>query len=515
MLNVSTETLAALKQPAREMNGGVDVYAGSSVSKTFLPSETLVQFAIDRVVPTGKFFGYAISQKLTIELIGKDSVDKGTRVQPYIGLKSAEQAYLPNFFVDSVTIDEVRNKTTIVAYDAISKAKKYTVNDLSITYPITLYNLAAAIATKIGCTLIADFGDLNIELAQATTNFGGEELLSEVLAAIAEVTGTICICSTGYRLVFKDLSNPIVADSMGEESYFSFSTKDAITLTQIASTTQLGDNVSVGEEGYAQAIWDNPFLTLRTNLSAVLEMLAAKVVGMTMVPYDMAWRGNPFYEIGDYLAIDTMSGETKHVYYLNDSMTFHGGLKASCSWEATETENINATPHTVAAALQKTFATVDKVNNQIQMVAGDVTQLTLNTENISASVQKVIDDTNNMMEVTNENIDTLSKKVQASVSAENVTLLVQQEMANGVSSVKTTTGYVFDDEGLTVSKTGSEMTTKITEDGMTVYKDNTAMLTANNTGVKAVNLHATTYLMIGTTSRLEDWQGRTACFWVG
>ena len=60
------------------------------------------------------------------------------------------------------------------------------------------------------------------------------------------------------------------------------------------------------------------------------------------------------------------------------------------------------------------------------------------------------------------------------------------------------------------------MTTQITEDGMTVFRDNTAILIANNVGVDAVNLHATTYLIIGNNSRFEDYgENRTGCFWIG
>jgi hypothetical protein len=60
------------------------------------------------------------------------------------------------------------------------------------------------------------------------------------------------------------------------------------------------------------------------------------------------------------------------------------------------------------------------------------------------------------------------------------------------------------------------MTTTITEDGMVVYKENKPMLTANNTGVEAINLSASTFLIIGKNSRFEDYStSRTGCFWVG
>jgi hypothetical protein len=103
------------------------------------------------------------------------------------------------------------------------------------------------------------------------------------------------------------------------------------------------------------------------------------------------------------------------------------------------------------------------------------------------------------------------------MTAEDVKLEIQTTLDDGVSKVVTNTGFTFDDTGLTVTKTDSEMTTAITEDGMTVYKNDEEVLTANNEGVNAINLHASTYLIIGTNSRFEDYDNgnRTGCFWIG
>lgn len=82
------------------------------------------------------------------------------------------------------------------------------------------------------------------------------------------------------------------------------------------------------------------------------------------------------------------------------------------------------------------------------------------------------------------------------------------------------TSYKFDTEDLTIEKSGSQIKTRINEDGMRVYKNDEEMLKANNEGVDAVNLHAKTYLIVGNNSRFEDYENangetRTACFWVG
>ena len=106
------------------------------------------------------------------------------------------------------------------------------------------------------------------------------------------------------------------------------------------------------------------------------------------------------------------------------------------------------------------------------------------------------------------------------MTPEDVQIKITEALAAGVNEVTTTTGFTFNKDGLTVSKSGSEMTTNIDEDGMSIYRDNVEVLTADNTGVKALNLHAVTYLIIGNNSRFEDYtntsgQKRTGCFWIG
>jgi len=100
-------------------------------------------------------------------------------------------------------------------------------------------------------------------------------------------------------------------------------------------------------------------------------------------------------------------------------------------------------------------------------------------------------------------------------TAKDINIGFQEIKDNGVDKVITATGFTFDGEGLTVSKNNSEMSTQISEDGMTVFKNAEEVLIADNQGVKALNLHATTYLIVGNNSRFEDYGNRTGCFWIG
>lgn len=101
-------------------------------------------------------------------------------------------------------------------------------------------------------------------------------------------------------------------------------------------------------------------------------------------------------------------------------------------------------------------------------------------------------------------------------TAEGLSLRVKSVYDDGVSKISTATGYTFDENGITVQKSGTEIKTQITEDGMTVYKNGNAVLTANSQGVDAVDLHASTYLSVAGKSRFEKYKGsRVGCFWIG
>jgi hypothetical protein len=151
-----------------------------------------------------------------------------------------------------------------------------------------------------------------------------------------------------------------------------------------------------------------------------------------------------------------------------------------------------------------------------QTMSEAIASLSVNTDSIAASVQTIERNTTETLNGVLTSIDELNKKTELIMDEESVQLAIQDEINKGAGKVVTSTGYTFDENGMTVSKSDSEMTTQITEDGMTVRKNGEDTLVANSNGVDAVNLHATTYLIVGLNSRFEDFgEGRTGCFWIG
>lgn len=129
----------------------------------------------------------------------------------------------------------------------------------------------------------------------------------------------------------------------------------------------------------------------------------------------------------------------------------------------------------------------------------------------------MIDDSRDHVDVVTSGLANELEKTSTELSrtSESVNILITK----GVDQVETTTGYKFNADGLQISKSGEQMANRLDNTGMYVTRSGDEILTANNKGVTAVNLHAKEYLIIGSgngRSRFEDYgSNRTGCFFIG
>lgn len=539
MLTLSNTHAQKINSPVRSIFARVELYNSSStLAATYNYNDALISYSIERVGDETKFFGYGICQKINVKLRDVErsiSITTDNYLKTSItSIENSAENYVypyPMFYVSEVHRNENNNELSITAYDSLYKAAKHTVSELNLTAPYTIEEFATACATLLGLSLsivnIADTDTCFDTSYDEGANFDGTETIRDALNAVAEATQTIYYINNEEKLTFKrlDVSGASVL-TIDKSKYFSLSSKTNKRLATICHATELGDNVSasITESGSIQYIRDNPFWDLRDDIETLVNNALAATGGLTINQFDCTWRGNYSLEIGDKISLVTKDNSTSISYVLNDTISYDGGLSEKTKWSYSNNDVETASnPTTIGDALKQTYARVDKANKQIELVASEnaansekIANMQIDVNGISAEVKQVKDDFNSNIEVVNGDIQTLTKKVNAAMTAEDVKLEIKSELSNGVTKVETTTGFTFNDEGLTVSKSGSEMTTQITEDGMTVFRDNTAVLIANNVGVDAVNLHATTYLIIGSNSRFEDYgEDRTGCFWIG
>ena len=182
----------------------------------------------------------------------------------------------------------------------------------------------------------------------------------------------------------------------------------------------------------------------------------------------------------------------------------------------TKTGNHDTAINELTEDVDENTSDINTLTETTETHTSQIAALRVRADEISATVTNVSEVLTSSTDNIEQQIDSLTKEVNAKMSAEDVTITVRSELENGVDHVTTQTGFTFNETGLTVEKAGKEMKTQITEDGMTVYRDTTPVLTANNAGVDATNLRASTYIIIGNNSRFENFgNSRTACFWIG
>lgn len=100
-------------------------------------------------------------------------------------------------------------------------------------------------------------------------------------------------------------------------------------------------------------------------------------------------------------------------------------------------------------------------------------------------------------------------------NAESLSLKVTEIVTNGVSELHNEMGYDVDGNGFHVSRAGDEISATLNNHGLVVKHNNEKQLVADETGVDARNLHASTYLIIGAHSRMEDYGNGTGLFFTG
>lgn len=510
MINATARSIVAKV----ELNGSTFDYNGA-----------LQSFTIERAADSNKLFGYGICQKIEIKLLDKErviNIEKG---------QTADVAFndlytCPTFYVNEVQRDENNNNLTITAYDAIYKASDCTLKELTLPASFTIGEFAELCATLLGVGIKLESSSAMFDVVyEGNANIEGTETIREALDDIAEATGTIYFINDENKLVFKRLDvdgEPVL--HIDKSKYFTLSSETAIKLASVVKATSLEDNVEVGEDGVKQYLRDNIFLDLRDDIAEILDYIYAEVQNLTITQFNCKWRQNFLLEIGDKISLEAKDGSVFNTYVLDDAITYNGGMVGTTQWGYNDQPQSAENPSTIGDALKYTFAKVDKVNKEIQLVVQDVEGLPqemsfikLTTDAITSNVQKIEQELSNQDDRI-ENAETAinNYSTQLEQTAEQIKIEIKEEITTP-DSITTSTGFTFDDKGLTVEKSGSEMKTLISEDGMTIYRDNTEVLAADNTGVYATNLRATTYLVIGANSRFEDYDNntRTGCFWIG
>ena len=358
-----------------------------------------------------------------------------------------------------------------------------------------------------------------------------DTLLNNALAAIAGITISQFDCSWRGNYALE----------IGDKIHIT--TKNGETLVAYLLNDTLTYNGGLKE----QMFWNFTEHTAETaanpvNLGEALKQTYAKVdkANKTIELY-VGETNTKFDELGQ-----TIEDKSAEIKLTTDAITARVEATESKVDEATgevetmkqEFSEIQQTASSITSRVEATESQLNETTGEMETMKQEFSEIQQTTQTISANVSSIENIATSSKEELQNALDTLDEKlvkqlgdlndqvvsiqksVDATMTDEDITIKINTALQAGTNRVETSTGFRFDETGLTISEDNAEMKTQITIDGMTVYQDEDPMLSATHSGVEAKNLHATTYLTVGTgirgRSRFENYgDDRVGCFWIG
>ena len=251
--------------------------------------------------------------------------------------------------------------------------------------------------------------------------------------------------------------------------------------------------------------------TCAEDLKPIAQTLYEQLKSVTYTPCKVSIPAGMQVHAGDIITITDRNGVTVTAYVMTKKQSGQRDT-LECTGSARRDSSSAVNEQSYKALSGKVLdlqMNVDGLKVENRDAAGKLASLALNLDGLTAKVQGQSDDIAGIA----ENI------TQIQQNAQEVKLSIQSIQEDGVEKVQTETGYTFDENGLNISKDGSDIENLLNETGMYVKRNEEVILQANNDGVEATDVSVRNYLIIGDHARFENYSDgsdskRTACFWI-
>lgn len=495
---------------------GTEISSGDP-SGTAIRSATLTQ-AVNS--GTELKLGSACTNELEVSLYAETddiSLKAGDEIQFYKIDDSGERTKVGLFTLEKPT----RTGTgtyKFVAYDRVSRLDR-DVSDLLAWidfWPLTPLDLAFYVCEECELSLVEDrtLPDHPIQAFSASGVTG-----RQIMQWIGELTGSFVRATPDGEIEFAWYtdSGQVISPS-GDNAYLGGTLKYEDYTTKPIEKVQLQvSQEDVGTiypseadmEANTYRITGNPLLTADSGiaLSAVAAHIYDRLQGVSYTPCSFSLQAGSGIAVGDIVHICTADGKSLCAYVMQKIQSGQKDtVKCTGSYSRDSVTAVNnLTLKALNGKVLNLRTDVDGLRVENKDTAGKLAAIDLNLEGITATVESQ-----------SESMDTVQQSVTAlQQTADGLKVSVEKVQTEGVSQVKTEKGFSFNDDGLTISQSGSAMENRLDETGMYVTRSGETILQANNTGVVATDVSVRNYLIIGQHARFEDYESdRTACFWI-
>lgn len=536
MLVVSNDFKQAMKRPIKQLKAYIRLEDDSQIADDNL----LINFKLSCDSGMCK----TAMRKIEINYIGEQNI-LGQKVHAGFGVKLPSGTYdyvdYGSFIITEFTHSKDTGLSKATGYDLmINTMKVY--DPEGIVYSIKLSEYLKKVLSKCDLELGTDTEELiNKDWIIESDLF---EMIKgvtyrDVLVQIAQMTGRTAIIGNDDKVYFKlieDTQESFTYDNMFKlklEPLYGEINSVVLSRAPQEDNIFLRDEVSIEENGLTEFRIENNQFCDKDRESAI-QPIFDTLKGISFYPFETKTEGLGWYEIGDRVNILDNDGNEFSVVIFNFSITIAGSIIEILKSKAdTKTQTQYQYAVSIEKRLQNTEIICDKQENNIKLInekvdgnSENITQINMDLTSIGANVSNVKevlasdyltkDQVESSIKTNNDNIALLKEAVDLKVSSTDLTINIQKEIAKGVTSVKTNTGFTFDDDGLNISKEGEEMNNTLDNVGMFVRRSNEEVLGADASGVRAENIRVRKYFELGTNSRFEDYKKvRTACFYIG
>lgn len=410
----------------------------------------------------------------------------------------------------------------ITAYDVVSKLDRdlgqwlYDLPD----WPYSLENFAQMVCRQ--CEVELE----NTPLVNGTYQihaFSGKGITGrQLMQWICQIGGCFCRATSRGTLEFAwHRQTDICLQPTGELFYYqnTFACADyeiaPVEKVQLHLTDEDIGAVYPDEEGEKNTlkITGNYLLTNQdaSALKTAAQVLYAHLKDFTYTPGDVCVAVQSGIVPGDVFAVADQYGTIRKLYAMTCEIR-DGKMTVSCTGSARRDSSsaVNeARYEAISGKVLNLRADIEGVKIENADAGKNLAALRLEVEGIQSQVSQNTAD--------GETVKKLYTELRQ--SAEGLSLNIQRIETEGVSRVKTGTGYTFDETGLRIQKEGQEMENLLDNTGMYVRRSGQVILQANAAGVEATDVTVRNYLVIGSHARLEDYTDgmdykRTACFYL-
>lgn len=448
---------------------------------------------------------------------GNLSIESGTEVTLYKVDDSGVRTQVGLFTLEKPTRSGA-NTYKLTAYDRVSKLDKDLTDWLAEldAWPYTLFDFAGMVCQACGLTLANDSlpnGDFQV-LQFSAQGITGRQLM----AWIGEATAKFCRATADGQIEFAWYAqNDTAIGPTGQRFYYqgSLSYEDYQVAPIDKVQIQYSDN-DVGviwpndtEATNAYKITGNYLLLTDTTdrLLPIARTVYTALKDASYTPGKVTVASGTDIRAGDILSITDANGKELCLYVMTRTQSGQKDtLEATGSQNRDSVTAVNNKRYEALSGKVLNLQTnVEGLKAENKDAAGNLAALALDVDGISAQVSR-----------TGQEVQGLKTEVTSiRQDAQSVSVQIQAILENGVDKVTTETGYTFNADGLTISKSGQEMENRLDNTGMYVTRSGETILQANNAGVVATDVTVRNYLIVGTHARFEDYgTDRTACFFL-